>query len=82
MSAYAEWKQRCRRWTEGQTGDETCLKYTALYLHESANWVEIRDWLIEMGMTKQQCLDWFSEQDFPDFREAVEDGWGWPKEFA
>lgn len=78
MSAHSEWKAAASRWRGGHGSDETVLRQTANYLHESANWVEIRDFLLSMAWSKQQILDWFSDQDFPDFREAVEEGWGWP----
>lgn len=80
MSAHSEWKNKCRQWVQGRVSDETMLSATANYLHESANWIEIRDFLIRMAMSKQQILDWFSKEDFPDFREAVNEGWGWPAE--
>ena len=79
MSAYNQWKKDCRNWTSGHSSDNTVLRKTAAYLHESANWIEVRDFLISMGMTRQQCLNWFSEQDFSDFAEAVDEGWGWPE---
>jgi hypothetical protein len=80
MTAHREWRDQVLKWRNGHTGDPTILKATATYLEVSANWVEIRDFLITMAMSKRQILDWFAAQDFPDFRDAVEEGWGWPKE--
>jgi hypothetical protein len=80
MSAHDKWKRQCRNWLNGQGGDETILKHTAAYLAETADWIEVRNFLITMAMTKQQCLEWFADQDFGDFAEAIDDGWGWPKE--
>lgn len=80
MSAHSEWKRVVKEWRSGRINDEPALRATATYLHESANWIEVRDFLINMAWTKKQILDWFGDQDFPDFEQAVEDGWGWPEE--
>lgn len=80
MSAQTEWKQKCRMWVAGRLTDKAALDAASTYLHESANWTEVRDFLILMAFDKRGCLNWFAEQDFPDFSEAVKQGWGWPQE--
>jgi hypothetical protein len=81
MSAHEVWKRRKYVWRSGQGSDETVLAGAAAYLSETADWIGVRDWLIEMAFSKRQILDWFSENDFPDFQKAVNDGWGWPEEW-
>lgn len=80
MSAYYTWRKRVNIWREGHSGDEGVLRATATYLHESADWITVRDFLITMAMTKHQILGWFRKNDFPDFEKAVSEGWGWPCE--
>ncbi len=80
MTAHELWRSRTAKWYEGHTGDPAILKATAEYLEASADWIAVRNFLISMAMSKRRVLDWFSEQDFPDFAQAVEEGWGWPAE--
>jgi hypothetical protein len=72
------WRRRKIAWRGGRTSDEIMNKTTSEYLHTTGDWPSVRDWLFETGLTKQQIICWFSEEDFGDFALAVEEGWGWP----
>lgn len=79
MSAHAAWRKAKMSWRKGETGDHTVLKAASLYLQASADWISVRDFLITMAMSNEEILSWFADEDFPDFQEAVDDGWGWPE---
>lgn len=69
------------RFLNGEATNVALLGACSRYLERTADWMEVRDVLREdLKMDLQACLDWFSEQDFPDFAEAVEEGWGWNAE--
>lgn len=54
------------------------LAALSTYLERTADWLLVRDVLLDdLDMSQQAILDWFGAQDFPDFAEAVEEGWGW-----
>jgi hypothetical protein len=82
MSEEQNWKRRCADWRDGTGSDQTALAATADYLSATADWIAVRDFLLSMAMSERQILNWFAEQDFPDFAEAVEQGWGWPEDFG
>jgi hypothetical protein len=79
LSAHAAWRKAKMAWRKGETGDHTILNAASVYLQETADWPSVRDFFISMSWTKDQVLDWFADEDFPDFSEAVEEGWGWPE---
>jgi hypothetical protein len=78
MTAHSAWRKAKNSWRRGEIADHTMLSAASLYLQESADWIDIRDFFISMSWTKDEALDWFSDEDFPDFADAVEEGWGWP----
>lgn len=62
----------------GTTTSTVLLSACSVYLAASGDWQEVRDVLRDdLKMDQKACLEWFSFQDFPDFREAVDEGWGW-----
>ena len=38
---------------------------------------ELGAWCVGFENESMLLLEWFGEQDFGDFREAVNEGWGW-----
>ena len=55
------------------------LAALSTYLERTADWPVVRDAMLDdLKMSQKAILDWFGAQDFPDFAEAVEEGWGWP----
>jgi hypothetical protein len=81
MNAHVKFKADCRQWRGGRISDRIVLRNLGQYLHATGDWIAVRDFLIEMAMSSKAILDWFAEQDFPDFRQAVEEGWGWPEDY-
>ena len=62
-----------------QSGDpDPLLAEAARYLEATADWPYIRDVMKdELCWPIEKALEWFGEQDFGDFAEAVSEGWGW-----
>lgn len=57
------------------------LAVLSTYLERTADWPVVRDVMLDdLKMSHKAILDWFAAQDFPDFQEAVEEGWGWPSD--
>ena len=57
---------------------DTLLEAAAVYLERTADWPAIRDVMRDdLCWSKEMAIAWFSEQDFPDFQEALNEGWGW-----
>lgn len=79
MSAYAEYRKIIKGWRDGKSTctDARLLDASKQYLDASNDWPMVRDILCETGMTQKEILGWFGKQDCPDFREAVNEGWGW-----
>ena len=80
MSVQEDFRKQCSQWRAGRTTDETILRQSGNYLHASADWIGVRDWLITMGLSNREIVRFFSQQDFPDFQQAIDDGWGWPED--
>lgn len=78
MSAHQSYRDAQRAFIAGQSTSAGLLAASSRYLQASADWPEVRDVLHEhLGMELQAQLEWFGQQDFPDFAEAVDEGWGW-----
>ncbi len=79
MSASRRWMLAVRDFHDQTDPDPTALlQEAARYLEATADWTSIRDVMQgDLCWPLEKALEWFGEQDFGDFREAVNEGWGW-----
>lgn len=79
MDTFKAWTNAVNTYHDGLEPDvDTLLKAAAAYLDRTADWPAIRDVMQDdLCWTKEMAAAWFSEQDFPDFQEALDEGWGW-----
>lgn len=80
MSTYSVYRQSVFDYRDGAVTSVQLLGALSRYLADSADFPAIAEVLKDdLGYDLDRALAWFGEQDFPDFAEAVGEGWGWPE---